>query len=54
MIDIQSEEDTRAVPLQKVGVKGVKYPVVVLDKNAAKQHTTASVDLYVNLPHNYK
>ena len=54
MIDIQSEEDTRAVPLQKVGVKGVKYPVTVLDKNASQQHTTASVDLFVNLPHNYK
>lgn len=54
MIDIQSEQDTRAVPLQKVGVKGVKYPVTVLDKTAKKQHTTASVDLFVNLPHNYK
>ena len=54
MRDIQSEQDTRAVPLQKVGVKGVKYPVTVLDKNASRQHTTASVDLYVNLPHNYK
>ena len=54
MRDIQSEEDTRAVPLQKVGVKGVHYPVTVLDKNAKKQQTTATVDLYVNLPHNYK
>ncbi len=54
MRDIQSEEDTRAVPLQKVGVKGVKYPVTVLDKNAESQHTTATVDLFVNLPHNYK
>ena len=41
MRDIQSESDTRAVPLQKVGVKGVKYPVVVLDKTATKQHSTA-------------
>ncbi len=54
MRDIQSEQDTRAVPLQKVGVKGVHYPVTVLDKNAKQQHTTATVDLYVNLPHNYK
>ena len=54
MRDIQSEQDTRAVPLQKVGVKGVKYPVTVLDKNSSKQNTTASVDLFVNLPHNYK
>ncbi len=54
MRDIQSEEDTRAVPLAKVGVKGVHYPVTVLDKNSKQQQTTATVDLYVNLPHNYK
>ena len=54
MRDIQSEEDTRAVPLTKVGVKGVHYPVTVLDKNSKQQQTTATVDLYVNLPHNYK
>ena len=54
MVDIQNEQDTRAIPLEKVGVKGVKYPVVVLDKNAKQQHTTASVDLFVNLPHNFK
>lgn len=54
MRDIQNEIDTREVPLQKVGVRGVKYPVTVLDKNKKKQHTTANVDLYVNLPHNFK
>ncbi|MCR4736128.1 MAG: GTP cyclohydrolase FolE2 [Treponema sp.] len=54
MRDIQNEEDTREIPLQKVGVKGVKYPVCVLDKNKKFQNTTASVDLFVNLPHNYK
>ena len=54
MRDIQSEEDTRAVPLKKVGVKGVHYPVTVLDKNAKQQQTTATVDLFVNLPHNFK
>lgn len=54
MIDIQSSEDTREVPLQKVGVKNVRYPVSVLDKNNQFQSTTASVDLFVNLPHNFK
>ena len=54
MRDIQNEEDTREIPLKKVGVKGVKYPVTVLDKNNKKQGTTASVDLFVNLPHNFK
>lgn len=54
MRDIQNEKDTREIPLQKVGVKGVKYPVTVLDKNHKKQTTTATVDLFVNLPHNFK
>lgn len=54
MRDIQNEADTRKVPLQKVGVKNVKYPVTVLDKNNKTQSTTASVDLFVNLPHNFK
>lgn len=54
MRDIQNEQDTREIPLNKVGVKGVKYPVSVLDKNKKVQTTTASVDLFVNLPHNFK
>ena len=54
MRDIQNEEDTRKIPLEKVGVRGVRYPVSVLDKAAKVQNTTAQVDLYVNLPHNFK
>ena len=50
MRDIQNEEDTREVPLQKVGVKNVKYPVFVLDKTKKNQSTTATVNLFVNLP----
>ena len=54
MRDIQNETDTRKIPLQKVGVRNVKYPVTVLDKTNKLQLTTATVDLYVNLPHNFK
>lgn len=54
MRDIQNEIDTRNIPLQKVGVKGVKYPVSVLDKLNKRQNTTATVNLFVNLPHNFK
>ncbi len=54
MIDIQNTQDTREIPLQKVGIKDLKYPVTVLDKFKKSQQTTASVNLYVNLPHNYK
>lgn len=54
MIDIQNEKDTREVPLEKVGVKGLTYPVQVLDKAHRTQRTTATVDLFVNLPHRFK
>ena len=54
MIDVQSTPDTREIPLQKVGVKGLSYPVTVLDKTHKRQSTTAQIDLFVNLPHDYK
>lgn len=54
MRDIQNELDDREIPLQKVGVRGVKYPVSVLDKKHKIQHSTATVDLFVNLPHHFK
>lgn len=54
MIDIQNTPDTREVPLQKVGVKNLQYPVKVLDKKNGMQSTSATVNLFVNLPHDYK
>lgn len=54
MIDIQNSSDTRNIPLEKVGVKNLRYPVVVMDKENRSQSTTATVDLFVNLPHDYK
>ena len=41
MIDIQNQADTRDVPLQKVGVKGLRYPVQVLDNIAGAQAAPA-------------
>lgn len=54
MVDIQNETDGRYVPLAKVGVKGLRYPVKVLDKIHGTQQTSGVVDLFVNLPHNFK
>ncbi len=54
LVDIQNTPDTREIPLEKVGVKNLHYPVQVLDKKNGTQQTTASVDLFVNLPHHYK
>ena len=52
--DIQNQADTRDVPLAKVGVKGLEYPIRVLDKIKKVQHTTATVDLYADLPRHFK
>ncbi|MBQ3687560.1 MAG: GTP cyclohydrolase I FolE2 [Treponema sp.] len=54
MIDIQNTRDTREVPLKKVGISDLTYPVKVLDKERGTQMTTARVNLYVNLPQHFK
>ncbi|MGI9256299.1 MAG: GTP cyclohydrolase FolE2, partial [Salinispira sp.] len=40
--------------LDRVGVKNIRYPIKILDKSVEYQHTSAEVDLYVNLPHYFK
>lgn len=52
--DIQSEPDYRNIPINKVGVKDIKYPVTVLDRSEGNQHTVARVNMYVNLPHHFR
>ncbi len=54
MIDMQSQLDTRRVNIKKVGVKTINYPVSFLDKENNHQHTIASLNMYVNLPHKFK
>jgi GTP cyclohydrolase IB len=54
MKDIQNQEDHRRINIKKVGVKTISYPVTVLDKAHSKQHTIATVNMYVNLPHHFK
>jgi GTP cyclohydrolase I len=52
--DHANEADTRAVPIQKVGIKDLSYPVAVLDRTSKLQHTIARISMYVSLPHNFK
>ncbi len=54
MKDIQKTRDTRNIPINKVGVKDISYPIVVMDKNNSLQHTIARVNMYVDLPHHFK
>jgi len=52
--DVQSSPDSRHLPINKVGIKSVRHPVKVLDKSGGVQHTIASFNMYVGLPHNFK
>ena len=54
MRDIQKEPDNRNIPINKVGVKGLKYPIIVLDRQNGTQSTVARVNMYVDLPHTLK
>ncbi len=54
MIDIQKQRDYRNIPIDKVGIKGLRYPVKVLDKTTGFQSTTARISMFVDLPHQLK
>jgi GTP cyclohydrolase I len=54
MKDIQNQPDFRKINIKKVGVKNISYPITVLDKENTTQKTVATVNMYVNLPHQFK
>nr|CRH05437.1 GTP cyclohydrolase folE2 [Candidatus Magnetococcus massalia] len=54
LCDVQSQQDHRRLPIDKVGIKDIRYPIVVKDRSTGKQHTNATVNMYVNLPHQFK
>jgi GTP cyclohydrolase I len=52
--DVQSRADTRRLPINRVGIKDIRHPVRVKDRSTGEQHTVATFNMYVNLPHNFK
>ncbi len=54
MKDIQNLKDDRNIAIDRVGIKGIKYPIIVLDRANKTQPTTATIDMFVDLPHEYK
>ena len=54
MKDIQNQRDYRNIPIDKVGIKNLQYPITVLDRRNNFQHTVAVINMYVDLPHKYK
>ena len=54
MKDIQNHKDFRNIDIDQVGVKGIRYPITVRDKNMGEQQTVAEINMYVSLPRYYK
>ena len=52
--DVQNLADTRHLAINRVGIKSIRHPVVVRDKSGGVQHTIATLNMYVHLPHNFK
>ncbi|HLX79872.1 MAG TPA: GTP cyclohydrolase FolE2 [Burkholderiales bacterium] len=58
--DVQSAPDSRKLAIDRVGVKAIRHPVRVMERPSAErtsptvQHTIASFNMYVGLPHQFK
>lgn len=54
LVDIQSTRDSRNIPIDKVGVRKVKYPMQVLERGNGTQQTVGEFTLTVDLPQEFK
>ncbi len=52
--DKQSERDHRQLRIDKVGVRGLRFPIQVKDKAHAVQNTVATIGMFVDLPKEFK
>jgi len=52
--DIQSERDERRLAIDRVGIRGLRFPVEVRDRDGSVQRTVATGALAVDLPEHYK
>ncbi|MDZ4713776.1 MAG: GTP cyclohydrolase FolE2 [bacterium] len=52
--DTQNQADLRQIPIDKVGVKNLKYPIAVKDRDNELQHTIATIAMTVDLPKEFK
>lgn len=52
--DKQSEADHRDIRIDKVGVRGLRFPIQIRDKAHELQNTIATIGMYVDLPKEFK
>ena len=52
--DTQALPDLRRMPIQKVGIRGLRYPLRVLGASGEAQSVLATLEMTVGLPHDVK
>src|ERR1700686_4372218 len=52
--DKQSERDHRELRIDKVGVRGLRFPIQVQDRARTVQNTVATIGMFVDLPKEFK
>ena len=52
--DKQSEPDHRDLRIDKVGVRGLRFPIQIRDKAHTLQNTVATLGMFVDLPKEFK
>jgi len=52
--DVQSTPDSRKLAIDKVGVKAIRHPIRITERAGSVQHTIATFNMYVCLPHQFK
>jgi GTP cyclohydrolase I len=52
--DVQSRRDERNLRIDKVGVRGLRFPIRIRDKAHMHQDTVAMIGMFVDLPKEFK
>ncbi len=52
--DVQNSPDTRNLAINKVGIKAIRHPVRLADRDGGVQHSIATFNMYVHLPQHFK
>lgn len=54
LVDIQSSRDERKIPIDRVGVREVMYPITLRERENGMQQTVGKFTLTVDLPQEFK
>ncbi|HEY5899102.1 MAG TPA: GTP cyclohydrolase FolE2 [Burkholderiales bacterium] len=52
--DVQATPDSRKLAIDQVGIKAIRHPVRIQERSGEIQHTIATFNMYVGLPHHFK